>query len=231
MVADIGAGSGYFSLRLSRALPQGQVIAADTDPRLVRWLAQRARREGPFNLSAQPGGGEEPALSRKVDLALLVDTYRYIRHRERYFRGARAALRPGGRLAIIDFRAGAPLGSRRRQRSRSWCRPASSCDGSTISCLTSTSCCSHQPSAERGARRGCAAHLELLTPGLFVPLRSDKDPVQDARRERHDQRHVQQNGSGAHAPLSPVGKPQRDLERRAGPRFKRRTGCTLLSDV
>ncbi|HVC10058.1 MAG TPA: class I SAM-dependent methyltransferase [Burkholderiales bacterium] len=116
VVADIGAGSGYFSVRLARALPRGRVIAVDTDPRLVRCLAQRAQREGLSNLSAQPGDAEEPALSCKVDLALLVDTYRCIRHRERYFRGVRTALRPGGRLAIIDFRADAPLGPPLRAR-------------------------------------------------------------------------------------------------------------------
>ncbi len=116
VVADIGAGNGYFSVRLARALPRGQVVAVDTDPQLVRCLSRRAQREGLSNLSAQPGGAEEPKLARKVDLALLVDTYRCIRHRERYFRSVRAALRPGGRLAIIDFRLDAPLGPPLRAR-------------------------------------------------------------------------------------------------------------------
>lgn len=109
-VAEIGSATGYFAARIARALPRGRVIGIDVEPAMVRYLERRAQRERLANLRAQLGTPQDPRLGRPVDLALLVDTYPYIRHREHYFARLRAALKPGGRLALIDFRHDAPLG-------------------------------------------------------------------------------------------------------------------------
>lgn len=109
-VADIGSGTGYFSVRLARALPRGQVYGVDTEHDMVQYLAERARREGLRNITAIAGTGDDTRLPVPVDLAMLVDVYHHIADRGQYFRRLRGALKPGGRVAIIDFRADSPEG-------------------------------------------------------------------------------------------------------------------------
>jgi len=116
LVADIGAGTGYFAVRLARALPRGHVWGADVAPDMVRYLAERARREGLTNLTALAAAPDDPRLPRPVDLALVVNTYHHIGARPAYFRRLRPWLRAGGRVAIIDFQPDAPVGPPRHAR-------------------------------------------------------------------------------------------------------------------
>jgi len=116
VVADVGAGTGYFSVRLARAVPQGEVLAADISEDMVAYLEQRARAEGLANLAAVHAGAASPNLPEKADLVLLVDTYHHIGGRSAYFRGLKASLKPGGRVAIIDFRLDSPAGAPRHMR-------------------------------------------------------------------------------------------------------------------
>jgi predicted methyltransferase len=109
-VADLGAGTGYFSARLANMVPQGRVYAVDIEPDMVRYLAERAKREGLRNLVAVAGAPDDPRLPEKVDLILLVDVYHHIEARAGYFRRLRQSLRPGGRIAIIDFTLDSPQG-------------------------------------------------------------------------------------------------------------------------
>jgi predicted methyltransferase len=110
IVADIGSGTGYFAVRLARAVPKGKVYAADVEPEMVRFLNARAAREGLANLTSHGAGDEGPNLPGQVDLAFVVDTYHHIPRRSRYFERLKAALRPGGKIAIIDFRLDSPTG-------------------------------------------------------------------------------------------------------------------------
>ena len=110
IVADIGSGTGYFAVRLARAVPRGKVYGADVEPDMVKFLNARAAREGLGNLSSHAAGEEGPNLPAPVDLALVVDTYHHIPRRTQYFEKLRSALRPGGRVAIIDFRLDSPTG-------------------------------------------------------------------------------------------------------------------------
>jgi SAM-dependent methyltransferase len=103
-VADLGAGTGYFSARLANMVPQGRIYAVDIEADMVRYLQERARREGLRNLIAVAGAADDPRLPEKVDLVLLVDVYHHIDDRERYFSKLAGSLAPGGRLAVIDFR-------------------------------------------------------------------------------------------------------------------------------
>jgi ubiquinone/menaquinone biosynthesis C-methylase UbiE len=109
-VADIGAGTGYFAARLAHFVPQGRVYAVDIEPDMVQYLAGRAKREGLQNLTAVAGAPEDARLPAKVDLVLMVDTYHHIEQRERYFRKLAQSLKPGGRVAIIDFNAQSTMG-------------------------------------------------------------------------------------------------------------------------
>jgi SAM-dependent methyltransferase len=115
-VADVGAGTGYFAVRLARAVPAGRVYAVDSEPDMVRYLGERAKREGLPNLVPVQAGERDPRLPEAVDVALLVDVYHHIPGRVQYFEGVRSSLRPGGRVAIVDFRLDAPRGPPRGAR-------------------------------------------------------------------------------------------------------------------
>ena len=116
VVADIGAGTGYFAVRLARAVPKGRVYGVDAEPDMVRYLGERARRESLANLTAVAARPADPGLPAAVDLAILVDTYHHVPDRERYFGALKKSLKPGGRLAIIDFTLDSPVGPPKRAR-------------------------------------------------------------------------------------------------------------------
>ncbi|MEZ4392933.1 MAG: class I SAM-dependent methyltransferase [Polyangiales bacterium] len=109
-VADLGAGTGYFSVRLARAAPQGRVWAVDLEPDMVRFIDERARREGISNLRGVLATPTDARIPDAVDVILVVDTHHHIDDRPAYYRALRASLRPGGRVVIIDFTAESPSG-------------------------------------------------------------------------------------------------------------------------
>jgi len=109
-VADLGAGTGYFSARIARRIPQGKLFAADIEPEMVGYLQERAHREHLHVLVPVLATAATPNLPEPVDVVLVVDTYHHIDERVAYFAALRASLRPGGRLAIVDFRPDSPEG-------------------------------------------------------------------------------------------------------------------------
>jgi SAM-dependent methyltransferase len=110
VIADIGAGTGYFAVRFAHMAPKGRVYGIDTEPDMVKYLGDRAKRESLNNLTAVIAEPGNPRLPEKADLIILVDVYHHIDKREQYFRQLRQSLKPGGRLAIIDFRMDSPEG-------------------------------------------------------------------------------------------------------------------------
>ena len=111
-VADVGAGTGYFEPYLSRAVgASGKVIAVDLEPDMVRWIEERAKREGLGNVQAVLG---DPADSKlppgSVDRVLVVDTWHHIDDRRAYAKKLAASLRPGGIVTIVDFTKDSPHG-------------------------------------------------------------------------------------------------------------------------
>lgn len=109
-VADLGAGTGYFTVRLARALPRGKVYGIDVEPGMVSYLGDRARKESLANVTAVLAAPDDPRLPERVDLVLVVDTYHHIDDRPAYFARLRQKLAPGGRVAVVDFRRGQPMG-------------------------------------------------------------------------------------------------------------------------
>lgn len=110
VIADIGSGTGYFSVRLANMTPKGRVYGVDIEPDMVKYLAERAKREGLKNVTAVAGAPDDPRLPEKADLIILVDVYHHVGDRERYFRQLQKSLKPGGRIAVIDFRMDSPVG-------------------------------------------------------------------------------------------------------------------------
>jgi ubiquinone/menaquinone biosynthesis C-methylase UbiE len=110
-VADVGAGTGYFAVRLARAVPRGEVIATDIEPDMIRYLTERARREGLPNLRAVQGQPTAPGLAKaSVDRILVVDVWHHLGDRAAFARGLADALRPGGMIAVVDFKMDAKHG-------------------------------------------------------------------------------------------------------------------------
>jgi len=109
-VADIGAGTGYFSVRLAKSPAAPKVYAADIEHEMVAYLRQRAAKEGLKNVIAVQAGPDSPNLPEPVDVVLIVDTYHHIGSREVYFRKLAKSLKPGGKVAIIDFKPDSPEG-------------------------------------------------------------------------------------------------------------------------
>lgn len=104
-VADLGAGTGYLTRRLSRAVgASGSVLAAEVEPKLVAHLRERAEREGLANVTPVLASTDNPRLpAGVVDLVLILDTYHHIDDRVAYLRRLRPVLTARGRIAIIDW--------------------------------------------------------------------------------------------------------------------------------
>lgn len=110
-VADIGSATGYFTVRIARSHPDAVVYGADVEPSMTDYLRARAAREGLANVRAITAAPDDPKLPEPVDVVLVVDTFHHIDARPDYFRRLREhTLRPGGRVAIVDFKKGAPRG-------------------------------------------------------------------------------------------------------------------------
>ncbi|MFO0762067.1 MAG: class I SAM-dependent methyltransferase, partial [Byssovorax sp.] len=105
-VADIGAGTGYFTVRIARAAATGKVLALDVEPDMVRYLGERARKEGLANIEPRLVQKDDPKLDTPVDIVFVCDTYHHIEDRPAYFRKVAAALAPGGKVVIVDFKLG-----------------------------------------------------------------------------------------------------------------------------
>lgn len=114
-VADIGAGTGFFNPYLDAAVgKRGRVIPVDVERSLVDHMVARAEREGTPSVQPRLGRFEDPGLlPGEVDRILMVDTYHHISERRDYFRRLLPALKPGGRMVIVDFKPGdLPVGPR-----------------------------------------------------------------------------------------------------------------------
>ena len=107
-VADIGAGTGYFSVRLAKSAGAPKVFAVDIEASMVQYVRQRATREGLTNIVAVKADADRTNLPEPVDAVLIVDTYHHIANRVAYFTALKSLLKRGGRLAIVDFRKDAP---------------------------------------------------------------------------------------------------------------------------
>jgi ubiquinone/menaquinone biosynthesis C-methylase UbiE len=109
-VADLGAGTGYFTVRLAKAAARPTVFAVDIEKSMVEYIRQRAAKEGLTQVVAVQGSATSANLPEPVDVVLVVDTYHHIPNRPVYFRELRKSMKPSGRLAVVDFRKGAPSG-------------------------------------------------------------------------------------------------------------------------
>lgn len=110
VVADVGAGSGYYTVRLSRAVGRdGRVVATDVQPGMLDLIRRRLEREKLTNVSLVQGTIDDPGLpAGTFDMILLVDVYHELAAPQAFVRKLRTALKPDGRLVLIEFRGEDP---------------------------------------------------------------------------------------------------------------------------
>jgi ubiquinone/menaquinone biosynthesis C-methylase UbiE len=106
VVADLGAGGGWFTVRLARHVgPNGHVYAEDIQPEMVEAIKRRMQREGHKNVTTQRGTADDPMLpAGELDAVLIVDAYHEIEHPVALLRNVRVSLKPTGLVGIINFK-------------------------------------------------------------------------------------------------------------------------------
>lgn len=110
VVADIGAGSGYYSRRLARkVIPGGKVLAVDIQPEMLELLEKNMRQQGISNVVTVLGAVSDPRLpAGSVDVALMVDVYHEFEFPFEMMQAICKSLKPGGRVVFVEFRAEDP---------------------------------------------------------------------------------------------------------------------------
>lgn len=106
VVADIGAGTGYFSFAVAQRVPDGRVLAVDIQPEMLAIVDEKKRATGVTNVQTVLGSITDPGLpSGAVDLIFIVDAYHEFSHPREMGEAMFAALRPGGKIVLIEYRA------------------------------------------------------------------------------------------------------------------------------
>jgi SAM-dependent methyltransferase len=107
-VADIGAGAGWFTIRLARRIgPNGLVYAEDVQPQMLEATRRRVGREGLKNVETIRGTATDPNLPvGTLDAILAVDVYQEVDDRITFLRNLAAALKPNGRIGVVNYKPG-----------------------------------------------------------------------------------------------------------------------------
>ena len=106
VIADIGAGSGYYSSRMAKKVgPAGRVYATDIQPGMIAILERRIKAENLANVTPVLGAMDDPSLPpQSIDLAIMVDVYHELQQPQLFLQRLKAAFKPGGRLVLLEFR-------------------------------------------------------------------------------------------------------------------------------
>ncbi len=109
VVADIGVGTGYYAFRLAPKVPQGKVLGVDIQQEMLDLLTAAAKQRGVTNVQAVLGTTSDPKLPKEgVDVALMVDSYHEFDQPREMMSAIVDALKPGGRVVLVEFRAEDP---------------------------------------------------------------------------------------------------------------------------
>ncbi len=110
IVADIGAGTGYFSFRIAQQVPEGKVYAVDIQPEMLEAIAFLKQENNITNVETVLGAEDNPNLPEEsIDLALMVDAYHEFAYPREMIEGIVEALKPGGRVVLLEYRKENPM--------------------------------------------------------------------------------------------------------------------------
>ena len=109
VVADIGAGSGYFSFRIAAKVPDGKVLAVDIQPEMLQLIEGQMGEQEVTNIEGVLGAVDNPNLpANSIDAAIMVDAYHEFSHPFEMIDGIYQALKPGGRIFLLEYRGEDP---------------------------------------------------------------------------------------------------------------------------
>ncbi len=106
VLADVGAGSGYFTFRFAAALPRGKVVATDVDPEMVRHVHHKVKAEHLANVEVVLAGASDPKIPPEADVAFVCDVIHHVEDRDAWLRKGFSEMKPGARLVVIEFKEG-----------------------------------------------------------------------------------------------------------------------------
>lgn len=105
-IADVGAGSGYFSFRLSKDLPKGKVYAIDIEPEMIRYIHHKAVSSNIRNIEAVVSTPDSLHIPEDVDLVFICDVLHHIKNREDWLKAVFAQMKNDSKLVLIEFKEG-----------------------------------------------------------------------------------------------------------------------------
>ncbi len=109
VVADIGAGTGYYTFRIAPKVPQGKVYAVDVQDESVAYLRKKASDLGLENVEVVKGSAKSPSLPENtVDLVIMVDVYHELEYPQEMLQAIRKSLKPDGKILLLEYRAEDP---------------------------------------------------------------------------------------------------------------------------
>ena len=109
VVADIGAGTGYFTFPVAARVPEGKVLSVDIQPEMLALIEQRKTLENVVNVETVLGEADDPKLpDNEIDLAFIVDAYHEFSFPREMGERLKASLKPGGQLVLVEYRAEDP---------------------------------------------------------------------------------------------------------------------------
>jgi ubiquinone/menaquinone biosynthesis C-methylase UbiE len=105
-VADVGAGSGYFSFRFAKALPRGKVVAIDVAPEMIRHIHHRAMSEGVTNVQVIMGDADDPRVPADAGLIFVCDVLHHVKNRPVWLSNLHREVGNGAKLVVVEFKQG-----------------------------------------------------------------------------------------------------------------------------
>jgi 2-polyprenyl-3-methyl-5-hydroxy-6-metoxy-1,4-benzoquinol methylase len=106
VIADVGAGSGYFTFRLAAAVPQGRVVATDIEPEMIRHIHHKAMTEGIRNVEPVLAAADDPKVPAEADIVFVCDVLHHVSDRPAWLLRLHDEMKPGARLTLVEFKDG-----------------------------------------------------------------------------------------------------------------------------